>query len=222
MRQNGVPEGEMSAMRRAAGLGHFAKAANPLIHRYTEASGGRSTVKIAPGGIYVSNQDEAIVTVLGSCISACIHDPLAGVGGMNHFMLPSNLGAQSRPELLSDAHRYGCFAMEMLINEILKLGGRREMLGVKLFGGAHSLAIGSRVGDMNIHFARQYIRKEGLKLLGEDLGGSAARRLKYLPQTGQAFLWRPGPGQLATLAAGEQTYRQTLDTRSVGEEVELF
>lgn len=195
---------------------------SPLIHRYFESREARTAVKVAPGGVYATGQDEDLVTVLGSCVSACIHDPVSRVGGINHFMLPTGRGDGSVVEALSDAHRYGCFAMEHLINEVLKLGAARERLCVKLFGGAHLLSAGSRVGEMNIAFARQYVRKEGLKLLAEDLGGSAARRLKYVPRSGQAFLWRPGKAQLSQMAATELAYMQSLQTENLSGEVELF
>ncbi|MCA8963049.1 MAG: chemoreceptor glutamine deamidase CheD, partial [Planctomycetes bacterium] len=93
----------------------------------------RFSVKVGAGQCYVSSHDEVLSTVLGSCIAACIHDPRSGLGGMNHFMLPSGPGSSTRVD--SEANRYGNFAMETLINAILKNGGRRERLVAKVFGG---------------------------------------------------------------------------------------
>jgi chemotaxis protein CheD len=223
VRENGFPEDPMMAFQQSP-LHPFPRrrGSSPLIHRYFESREARTAVKVAAGGVYATGQDEDLVTVLGSCVSACIHDPVSRVGGINHFMLPEDGGDGPVVELLSDAHRYGCFAMEHLINEVLKLGAGRERLCVKLFGGAHLLSAGSRVGEMNIAFARQYVRKEGLKLLAEDLGGSAARRLKYVPRTGQAFLWRPGKVQMSQVEASEVAYRESLQAEKFSGEVEMF
>ena len=109
------------------------------VNRFFDKNTGMPTAKILPGEYYVTRNDEVIGTVLGSCISACIRDTVCGVGGMNHFMLPTHNSAGKMAGIgnkISDAARYGNFAMEHLINDILKLGGNRNNLEVKLFGGA--------------------------------------------------------------------------------------
>ena len=146
--------------------------------------------KILPGEFYVTREQEMIVTVLGSCISACVRDPETGVGGMNHFMLPvsqnESHGTWGGGEPGKDyTMRYGDFAMKRLINEIIKNGGRRENLEVKIIGGGRILAQMTDVGSRNIDFAHQFIRDTGLRLANEDTGGIYPRKVYYFPQEGK-------------------------------------
>jgi len=152
------------------------------INRYWDKQNEIISAKILPGQFYVTKENEAIVTVLGSCISACIRDPLSGVGGMNHFMLPAdNSGKDTK---LSESARYGNFAMEMLINEILKNGGKKQNLEVKIFGGGKILRNMTDVGERNIEFAITYIKTEGLKLISSDVGSPHPRKVYYFPDSG--------------------------------------
>lgn len=183
------------------------------------------TVKILPGEYYVSMQNEAIVTVLGSCIAACIRDPLAGVGGMNHFLLPDDLGCdhsawQSSP--LSAATRYGTYAMEHLINDVLKHGGRRERLEVKIAGGGRIMRNMTDVGRRNIEFVENYLRAEGLAVAGRSVGGDNPRKVFYNPLTGDAKVHKLGAVHSHSIVEREIDYRHTLETKAVGGEVELF
>ena len=126
------------------------------IHRYWDPATEAWTAKILPGEYYVTREAEAVSTVLGSCISACIRDLETGVGGMNHFMLPEDNGSGGGSWNTADggaSTRYGLYAMESLINELLKLGARRERLEVKLFGGGRILPSMTDVGMRNIAFA---------------------------------------------------------------------
>lgn len=152
--------------------------------RYFDAQKNKNVVRVLPGEHYVStNSEEVIVTVLGSCVSACIRDPLTGVGGMNHFMLPeSNTGNWGT---VSATMRYGNFAMETLINEILKTGCTRERLEIKLFGGGNVTPGNVRVGDMNGQFALNYLKYEGFAPKAHDLGGQHPRRIHYHPKSGK-------------------------------------
>jgi chemotaxis protein CheD len=121
-----------------------------------------------------------ITTVLGSCVAACIHDPIANVGGMNHFLLPEGTDEDS------ESLRYGAHAMELLVNGLLTLGAKREQLGAKLFGGAR-LSLGlTDVGSRNVTFARNYLRREGIRYLGGSTGGICARKIQYWPASGRA------------------------------------
>jgi chemotaxis protein CheD len=121
----------------------------------------------------------SISTVLGSCVAACIYDPVRGVGGMNHFLLAdeSNGGA---------AMRYGAYAMEVLINDLMKLGAHRENLQAKLFGGAKMMERLNDIGAGNADFARRFLANEGIPLVAESLGGRNARRLEFWPVGGRA------------------------------------
>ena len=150
------------------------------IARYWDPRAERITAKILPGEFFVTQAGELIVTVLGSCVSACVRDPYIGVGGMNHFMLPvSETGGRAgEPMGTWLSTRYGNFAMESLLNEILKRGGRRERLEVKLFGGGCVLAVLTDVGKTNIDFVHRYLESEGPShrtrtpsRLGEGLNG---------------------------------------------------
>lgn len=152
--------------------------------RYYDAQKNKNVIRVLPGEHYVSeNPEEVIVTVLGSCVSACIRDPLTGVGGMNHFMLPeSNTGNWGT---VSATMRYGNFAMETLINEVLKTGCTRDRLEIKLFGGGNVTPGNVRVGDMNGQFALNYLKYEGFAPAAHDLGGQHPRRIHYHPKSGK-------------------------------------
>jgi chemotaxis protein CheD len=128
-----------------------------------------------------SDRDLMLSTVLGSCVSACMHDPDAGVGGMNHFLLAEGGGGRTE-----DAVRYGAYAMEMLINGLLKQGARRDRLTARLFGGARMVAGLSDVGADNARFAIDFLEAEGIPLSGYSLGGVSARRVEFWPASGRA------------------------------------
>lgn len=139
------------------------------INRYWDQSKQMIVAKILPGEYYVTQSSELITTVLGSCVSACIRDKFAGVGGMNHFLLPLNKGESwsSESGVIDLASRYGIYAMEHMINDILKHGGSRENLEVKIFGGGRIIAHMTDVGDSNIRFVKNYLQVENLKLVAE-------------------------------------------------------
>lgn len=147
-------------------------------------SGERNTIRVNPGGHYLSlDGAELIVTVLGSCVAACMRDPVARVGGMNHFMLPeSNSGVWGRA---SASLRFGNFAMERLINDILSRGGRRQNLEIKVFGGATMIGTGAHVGTRNVAFVESYLHAERLPIAASHLRGAHARRIIYDPKTGR-------------------------------------
>ena len=182
-------------------------------------------VKILPGEYYVSRSDEAISTVLGSCVSACVRDPERGLGGMNHFMLPAD-GAQGPNDWLDPAvglaTRYGSHAMESLINDLLKLGAARERLEIKLFGGGRILASMTDVGGRNVDFIRSYISLEGYRVAAEDLGGTQPRKVVYFPNSGRARLRKLRPVENRIISHHEQLYLASLDRQIAGGEVELF
>lgn len=183
------------------------------------------TVKILPGEYYVTRAEEAISTVLGSCVSACVRDPKRRIGGMNHFMLPEDTtgvsGAALDPKV-GLATRYGSYAMESLINDLLKLGAARERLEVKLFGGGRILAGMIDVGERNIKFARDYLMIEGYQVAAEDLGGTQPRKVVYFPASGRARLRRLQPVENRIISRHEQLYLESLGRHPIGGDVELF
>ena len=178
-------------------------------------------VRVLPGEHYVSDDlDTAVITVLGSCVAACIRDPIAGVGGMNHFMLPSSEAGQwgaSKASL-----RYGNFAMERLINDLLMRGAKRDRLEIKVFGGANVLNNGATIGWKNADFVEDYLDAEGLPIAAGHLRGAHPRRIHYFPDTGKVQMLELRRNEEVTLVAAEQRYEQTLAQPSVDGSIELF
>jgi chemotaxis protein CheD len=176
-----------------------------------------------PGDYYVAERGELIGTVLGSCVSACVRDRRLRVGGMNHFMLPADQSDGERVwgQSASAATRYGNVAMERLINEILKLGGQRRDLEVKLVGGGRMLDTMSDVGARNIQFVREYVRTEGFCVVGEDLGERCARKVLYDPASGHARVKRLSR-MVGHLLAEERRYQRDIHRTAVGGDIELF
>lgn len=196
------------------------------IHRYWDPATSRWTAKVLPGEFYVTRHDEAISTVLGSCISACICDRRLGCGGMNHFMLPEDSSGGGSDRWMDPATglatRYGSHAMECLINELFKLGARREHLEIKLFGGGRILASMTDVGARNADFVRHYLKSEGLNVAAEDLGDIYPRRIIYFPDTGKVRVRRLQALQATAIAERERRYQGDLARQSGGGDVELF
>lgn len=176
----------------------------------------RFAAQILPGEFYVTRDDELITTLLGSCVAACIRDARTGMGGMNHFMLPEGLDGASTAWIERESTRYGDFAMEQLLNELLKRGARRADLEIKLAGGGHMYESNARVGDQNADFAIRYLEEEGLRVLASDLGGAWPRRVRYLPREGSMRVTRLPPIVRQRIVTREKTYRATLDERSRG------
>jgi len=186
----------------------------------------RWSVKILPGEYYVTKGDETVTTVLGSCISACIRDPKLNVGGMNHFMLPEDKSVGPNNWLdptVGLATRYGSYAMENLINDLLKLGATRERLEIKLFGGGRILQGMTDVGERNIEFIKSYMSLEGLRIAAEDLGGTQPRKVVYFPASGRCKLRKLPPVENRIISHHEQLYRDSLKNKVAdGGDVDLF
>jgi chemotaxis protein CheD len=181
------------------------------------------SARLNPGEYYVTKNDEGIYTTLGSCISACIRDRVTGIGGMNHFMLPASVGEGGwKAAGLGSATRYGNFAMEHLINEILKNGGSRQNLEVKLFGGGRIIANMTDVGLRNIEFARDYIKTEGLRVTAEDVGDVFPRMVVYFPTTGRVRVKRLRSLHNNTIVEQETKYLHTIEEKPVSGDIELF
>jgi len=192
------------------------------INRYWDKLHGTCSAKILPGEYYVTTQPELIVTVLGSCVSACVRDPVFGIGGMNHFMLPQSGGGNVASTALSDSARYGNVAMEHLINEILTHGGQRGNLEVKLFGGGRVMAGMSDIGGRNISFVRDYLEVEGFEAIAEDLGGTHPRKVVYNPKTGKVLMKKLRSMHNNTIIERETAYMHELEARPISGEVDLF
>jgi chemotaxis protein CheD len=187
---------------------------------YYDRNFERDAAKILPGECYVTNLDMVLVTVLGSCVAACLRDPAARVGGMNHFMLPDTSQEES---IISKPTRYGIYAMELLINDILRRGGRRERLEAKVVGGANVLkGFGAgTVGERNASFVMRFLKTEGIRLAGHDLLSLYARKVYYFPVSGRLLVKELRTLNNDTLARREQQYRQKIAGEGPGK-VELF
>jgi len=178
-------------------------------------------VKIFPGEFYITaNSDETLVTVLGSCVAACIRDPRLGIGGMNHFMLPQGRSGGWGKD--SQSTRFGNFAMEKLINELLKAGCSRDSLEVKLFGGGNVTDSNIAVGTGNAEFALRYVDAERLRCVAQDLGGRFPRRIHYSPIDGKVVRRLLGRDASGAVVREEMEHAQRLSSRAPAGEIELF
>lgn len=140
-------------------------------------------VHIIQGEYFVTEDANVMVTtILGSCVAACIRDPLARVGGINHFLLPGNNSRAKEGE----AERLGVHLMELLVNGLLKSGARRDRLEAKLFGGARTVRSHIDIGKHNVEFAERFLRDEGIACVGGSTGGLQGRRIQYWPVSGRA------------------------------------
>ena len=182
--------------------------------------------KILPGECYVSNQGEMISTVLGSCIAVCARDRKLGIGGMNHFMLPIQAGDKgiTRMNSVNPALCYGNWAMEFLLNAIFRLGGRRENLEIKVFGGGRVLAgmTNIDVGKRNIEFILEYLAREGLAITAKDVGDICPRRVLYFSDTGAVKMRRLTSGSDESIRQREKEYLESMNKKPAVSDVELF
>lgn len=170
----------------------------------------RNMVIIYPGEFHVSTRD-IIATVLGSCISVCIKDRRIGIAGMNHFMLPGDV--RSEEMFLSSSAKYGMFAMEQLINEMIKNKGSKKDFQAKVFGGGHVLNFRKTDGNVpesNIAFVRAFLQMEQIEILNEDVGGYAGRKILFFPDTGKVLLKRLETTVDSKIIEAEQSYKTRL------------
>ena len=175
-------------------------------------------VKVLPGEYFVSNEDLVIMTVLGSCISACLWDGRVRAGGMNHFMLPDGDSADG-------FGRYGSYAMELLINEMLKKGARRESMQAKVFGGAQVMAgfTTLNVGERNTKFVLDYLAMERIPVVSQDVLDIHPRKVCFFPVTGKALVKRLAHSHPETLAVEERKGNAaTVAKATSGGSVDLF
>lgn len=178
-------------------------------------------VRVLPGDYYVTGEkDVTIVTILGSCVAACVRDPFTGFGGLNHFMLPE--GDSGEWNGIGAAFRYGNFAMEALINAVLKSGCARQNLEVKLFGGANMHGSAAGVGQKNALFAKRYLEVEGIPLTSADLGSEFGRRIHYDPATGKVQRLMLKSREDESLRSDEARYSTSLRQNNVAGDIDLF
>ncbi|MGZ8380868.1 MAG: chemoreceptor glutamine deamidase CheD [Nitrospira sp.] len=201
-----------------AAVDHFGHIRRMRDHRFPY-----EVAAILPGEFFVSAEPMIVYTVLGSCVSACIRDPLAGVGGMNHFMLPKPKEAGT--DSWGESTRYGSYAMESLINEILKRGGVKSRLEVKLFGAGRIYEGTIDVGARNAEWVLEYVRMEGLTACKTDLGDVLPRKIYYFTESGRVLMKKIEKVKNDTIAAREREYESRIQEKKqvvAEEDVTLF
>jgi chemotaxis protein CheD len=191
-------------------------------NRYNDHNFDCDAVKLLPGEYYVTNTPMLMVTVLGSCVAACIRDRKTGIGGMNHFMLPD--GGASPGSQNSASMRYGVYAMQVLIGQLLEAGAQRSNLEAKLFGGGDVLRgfTSVNVGEKNSRFARDFLLAEDIRIVAENMGDTYSRKVYFFPETGKVLIKKLKQLNNYTLVKREQDYAQRLKIYTVDDELELF
>lgn len=178
-------------------------------------------IKLFSGDCYVTDeQGVVLMTILGSCVAACIRDPITGIGGMNHFLLPD--GGDYGASNAGSATRYGAFAMEQLINGILKLGGQKHRLEVKVFGGGNVIDTATMIGERNVEFVRDFLRREGLQIASEDLGDTYPRRVNYYPSTGRVMLRKLRRREDMVVVEEERQFARKISQKPIEGDIDLF
>ena len=188
------------------------------VNTYYEGVTGFWIVQILPGEFYVTKSNEMITTVLGSCVSTCIRDPESGVAGMNHFMLPEDPSGGN-----GASARYGVFAMEQLVNGILRFGGRRASLEIKIFGGGRVIHGMGDVGRSNVDFVREFLEAEKMPILVQDVGLTVARRVRFEAATGKVRVLHLPMSENRNVAEREVALASKIQSgASRGGDIELF
>lgn len=189
---------------------------------YFDTRFGVQAAKLLPGEYYVTDDDMLLVTVLGSCVAACIRDRRSGTGGMNHFMLPE--AGQEASILLSSSARYGSYAMELLINELMKIGAQRSQLEAKVFGGGNVLPgmSASNVGARNARFVDEFLAKERIPVVARDLNDIYPRKVYFFPASGRVLVKRLRTLHNDTILRREREYTSRLKHADLAGAVELF
>lgn len=182
----------------------------------------RNARHVNPGG-WAVDRDRALATLLGSCVSVCLFDPIAQIGGMNHFMLPTS-SESSTPDL--DSLLCGDYAMEALLNAMLMKGAKKVQIQAKAFGGGDILESlsGVRIGQRNVKFAREWLEREGIALVSSDFMGPWTRKLLFYPRNGDIFCKRIARSEALApqVRLQEQAYQESLVKQKKKTDVELF
>lgn len=189
-------------------------------NRYYDNTFEMEAIKLLPGEYYVTKRNMVLVTVLGSCVAACIRDRVTGVGGMNHFMLPGD----SSDSPVTPGARYGGYAMEMMINQMLKAGATRPNLEAKLFGGGNVLRgfTVTNLGERNAEFALQYLKNENISVVANSLLDIYPRKIYFFPATGKVMLKKLLTPNNDTIIEREAEYGSRLKHADIEGDIELF
>lgn len=190
--------------------------------RYYDRHFKCEAAKILPGEYFATDKNMVLVTVLGSCVAACIQDTRLNIGGMNHFMLPRRDQDPNNP--VSMSARYGTYAMEILINQLIKMGARRENMEAKVFGGGNVLRgfTHNSIGESNATFVGEYLRNENIRMVAEDLLGVHPRKIYYFPTSGRVLVKKIKELHNHTIVERESEYDMRLRTVGGGGDIEMF
>ncbi|HEY0665061.1 MAG TPA: chemoreceptor glutamine deamidase CheD [Gallionella sp.] len=191
-------------------------------HLYFDREHDVEAAKILPGEYFATGRDMVLVTVLGSCVCACIRDRVNRIGGMNHFMLPDS--GQDKNNPLGESARYGVYAMEVLINQLLKIGAKRSNLEAKVFGGASVLRgfTVNNVGERNAQFVLDFLKTEKIPVLAQDLLDIFPRKVYFFPATGLVRVKNLKQVHNDTIISREAEYNTRLHYSKLEGDVELF
>lgn len=191
-------------------------------HQFYDSYFNENAIKVLPGEYFATKERKLIVTVLGSCVSVCLRDPIAGVGGMNHFLLP--MDERGTPDLVAASARYGVYAMEILINHLMKLGAKKENLQAKVFGGANVLPgmPNSKVGTKNSEFVRLYLSKEHIEIYSSDLQGVQPRKVFFFTDSGKVLIKKLKTAHIAPLLNRETIYQSDISDHTRAGDIDLF
>jgi len=191
-------------------------------NRYFDRHFDSDAVKILPGEYYATKDPTIIVTVLGSCVSVCLRDPITKIGGMNHFLLPSDEFVTTGQ--MNTSARYGTYAMELLINELLKMGADRNRLEAKVFGGGNVLQglTVHNIGERNSEFVLDYLKLENIPVLARDLLGPYPRKVYFFPGTGEVKVRKIKIMHNTTILDRESEYRMRIKDTPISGEIDFF
>jgi len=190
----------------------------------------RKRITIYPGEFYVTKEEVLITTLLGSCVSVCLYDPYNNISGMNHFMLSSKHYSREMPLSITDAGRYGIHSMELMINEMLKRGAKRDRLKAKAFGGGSVLKTADlsarnylAVGEVNVRFTEEFLQNEQIPLVSSDLGGTSGRVIYFDTGDFNAYVRRMTKTGGNLVKREEQYWKKTIQTQEETEtQVDLW
>lgn len=192
------------------------------LSHYYDPNFSSQAVKVLPGEYYATDGQEMIVTVLGSCVSVCLRDRYTGVGGLNHFLLPHD--SSTTNSLLNESARYGVYAMELLVNHLLKLGAHRNHLEAKVFGGGNVIKdmTFAKVGERNVSFVLEHLKQEGIPIVARDLLDNYPRKVHFFPHSGRVLLKKIKSLHNTTLIEREKGYLRQVEYKPIAGEVDLF
>jgi chemotaxis protein CheD len=190
-------------------------------NRYFDKNFNLEAVKILPGEYFATNDETLIVTVLGSCVSVCLRDPILRIAGMNHFLLPAN---NDQLNFNSDSARYGVYAMEVLINRMINLGASKSRLEAKVFGGGNVLKQlrTNSVGEKNAVFVQEYLETESIRVVAKDLLGEFPRKVYFFPLTGEVKVRKLRSLHNTTIIERESEYSVKVNQTPASGDVDLF